>query len=86
MARREGALWAWRTPTLGPPDNTHFYGHPLTQIKRCGCGIHLALGRPSITDYHAAFRRPTQARRLPLAISHQPFTLTGANNNRGDRI
>jgi len=38
----------------------------LTQIKRYGCGIHLALGRPSITDHHAAFRRPTQAMPLPL--------------------
>jgi hypothetical protein len=84
VARREGALWAWRTPTLGPPDNTHFYGHPMTQIKRCGCGIHLALARPSITDHHAALRRLTPATRLPLAILCLSFTLTGANNNRGD--
>ena len=62
MARREGALWAWRTPTLGTP-NTPRYGHPMTQIKRYGCDIHLALRRliPQAINHHRSPRRFTTA-------------------------
>ena len=55
----------------------------MTQIKRCRCGIHLALDRQQASPITTPLSNGYAGNAPALAIFHKPFTLNGANRSKG---